>query len=287
MTSPTSPSEPLHDLPGSSTDAGTGPVVAELVEALFDDAGPLGAHRDHRAAWYGETVGCLLVEASNTESTTEDLISRDHALPVLLAGRDRQQVRAARDLLAEDDRVELVGVRLPLPQVGALAAAHLLAALDFTVPAWIELSPAPGWADVVRVLAGDGAESLTLLLDDASPIEAARLLRAVIDHDLAFRLGGADLPVITPDAAVASSPVRRYGVLNVLCAVRAALNGAESPALAAILAEPDAAPLTSALRRMSEADAAVARGFCTAVQVDDVAAMVAQWVRHGLIGPED
>ena len=71
-----------------------------------------------------------------------------------------------------------------------------------------------------------------------------------------------------------------------LCAVRAALNGAEPPALAAILAEPDAAPLTSALRRMSEADAAVARGFCVAVQVDDVAAMVGQWVQRGLLTPE-
>ncbi|MFN8078986.1 MAG: hypothetical protein U0Q19_05420 [Kineosporiaceae bacterium] len=286
MTSASSPSEPLHDLPGSSSDAGTGPVVAELVEQLFDDAGPLPAHRDHRAAWYGELVGCLLVEAAQAESTAAELISRDHALPILLAGRDRQQVRAARDLLAEDDRVELVGVRLPLPEVGALAAAHLLAALDFTAPAWIELTPAPGWAEVMTVLAGDGAESLTLLLDGAAPIEAARLLRAVIDQDLAFRLGGVDLPVITPDAATAPGGRARYGVLNVLCAVRAALNGAEPPALAAILAEPDAAPLTSALRRMSEADAAVARGFCVAVQVDDVAAMVAQWVQRGLLTPE-
>jgi hypothetical protein len=96
-----------------------------------------------------------------------------------------------------------------------------------------------------------------------------------VDADLAFRLGGDDVPTLTRQDP--EGP--RYGLLNVLCAVRAALNGAEVAALSGILAEPTPAPLTSALRRMSEADAAVTRGFLAGVQVRDVTEAVA-----GLVG---
>lgn len=269
----------LDDLPGSSADAGSGPVVPELTETLLDDAGTLERHREHRAAWYGECLGPLIVPADAVEPFAAALSSREHALPIMLAGRDRQQAREARDLLAEDDRVELAGVRLPLPVRSAEGAEQLLSALDFTAPAWIELQPEGDWPGVLDVIAADGAEHLTLLLDGATPEAAAALIRTVVDRDLSFRLGDAGLPLITSGAGP-------FGLLNVLCAVRAALNGADEPALAPILAETTGAPLTSALRRMSEADAAVTRAFVVAVRVEDVETTVAGLVELGLLVAE-
>jgi hypothetical protein len=278
--------EPLADLPGSSMDPGTGPVVIALLDGLLDDAATLTAHRAHRSSWYADLIGPLLVPAAEVDRLVAGLDRSDHARPIILtagnapgvpAGAARQQVRAARDLLAEDDRVDLVGVRLAVP-IGprAEATGQLLHALDFSVPTWIEVPPLSGWQDVLRVVAADGAENLTLLPDGAPAEDAAALLRTAVDLDLTFRLGGAASPAVTGSQG-------GYGWLNVLCAVRAALNGAETPALAAVLGETGPAPLTSALRRMSEADAAVTRAFLVAVEVADPAAAVGELMRLGLL----
>lgn len=271
--------------------SGSTPVAAAgLLDNLLDDTGSPAAHRDHRGAWYGDTLAALVLDAATIEQTTAQLGAADHARPVLLSGSDRHQVRAARDLIAEDDRVELIGVRLPLPEAGpdarvsrAETTARLLAALDFTAPAWIEIAPGPGWAEALSVIAADGAEGLTLVLDDG-PDQAAALLDAAVSHRLRWRLGGPELPLTSPPTAPTD---HRYGVLNVLAAVRAALEGASRPDLARVLAEPDPAPVVASLRALTEADAARLRTLCVAVQADDVEGTIAELVRLGLIAPDD
>ncbi len=277
----------LPGVPETTADRGDGPAVVEVVETLFDvaaaDALDLPGYRYHRRAGYGDAIGALLLDAARAQELTEALRPGDHALPILLTGaggtepgsaeQARQQVRAARDLLSEDDRVELVGVRLPLlsgtdgrdDTDGTAAARHLLDALDFTVPAWVELSIDLDWRRAMAVIAADGVEHLTLLLDGASPEEAATMLRAAVDLDLAFRLGGADLPVVTGRGGV-------VGWLNVLCAVRAALDGAQTAALADLLTERDPTMVSSVVRRMSPADAANTRALLVAVETPDVEA---------------
>ncbi len=271
--------------------SGSAPVAAGLLDNLLDDTGTPAAHRDHRGAWYGDTLAALVLDAATIEQTTAQLGTADHARPVLLSGSDRQQVRAARDLIAEDDRVELIGVRLPLPAATtgepisrAETAAQLLAALDFSAPAWIEIAPGPGWAEALSVIAADGAEGLTLVLDGTGPDEVAALLDAAVSHRLRWRLGGRELPLTSPPTAPTDP---RYGVLNVLAAVRAALEGASRPDLARVLTEPDPAPVVAPLRALTEADAAHLRTLCVAVQADDVVGMIAELVRLGLIAPDD
>ncbi len=276
-------------LPDTTVEDGTSPVVIELLEALWDDAGPLAAHRAHRSAWYADLLRTLLVPAATIDEVVAGLDPADHARPVLLtAGNDpavpaevaRQQVRAARDLLAEDDRVEVVGVRLAVP-IGPRAEAthHLLHALDFSVPAWIEVAPLSGWQDVLRVIAADGAENLTLLLDGAPAEVAAALLHTAVEEELGFRLGGAAVPAVTVTAGAGYG----YGWLNVLCAVRAALDGAGAEALTEILRTTRAAPITTALRRLSAADAAATRALLAAVEIADVAAAAGELERLGLL----
>ncbi len=277
----------LIDWIGSTPMSGESPVVMELLEALLDDAGPLATHRAHRGAWYADLLSTLLVPAAAIDDVVAGLEPSDHARPVLLTAGDdpavpaevsRQHVRAARDLLAEDDRVEVVGVRLAVP-IGPRveATSHLLHALDFSVPAWIEVSPLSGWQDVLRVIAADGAENLTLLLDGASAEAAAGVLHTAVDEGLSFRLGGSALPAVTGAEGAG------YGWLNVLCAVRAALDGAGPAALAQILLTTQAAPITAELRRMGIAQAAAARELLVAVEIADVAEAAGELERLGLL----
>lgn len=279
----------LIDWIGSTPMSGESPVVTELLEALLDDAGPLAAHRAHRGAWYADLLATLLVPAATIDDVVGGLEPADHARPVLLAAGDdpsvpaevaRQQVRAARDLLAENDRVEVVGVRLAVP-IGPRveATSHLLHALDFSVPAWIEVVPLSGWQDVLRVIAADGAENLTLLLGGAPAEAAAAVLHATVAGDLSFRLGGATLPAVTTPAGAGYS----YGWLNVLSAVRAALDGAGPAALAEILVTTQAAPITADLRRMGPPEAAATRALLAAVEIADVAAAAGELERLGLL----
>jgi hypothetical protein len=282
---------PLPGLPGASLDPGQGAVVPALLEGMLTDGGQdPAAHRAHREAWYAELVGPLAVRADAVERLQEALDPRDHALRVLLVAAPDpdhaaaegdaglEGLREARNRLLDDDRVELAGVQLavPLPAPAGTAAVTraLLAALDFSVPAWIEVPLLPGWEQALDVVVEDGAEHVAVDAGNDPGVLAAFVRRAV-DLDVTFRLTG--LPA-------AGGPPAGIGVL---AAVRAALNGAETPEVTRILAERRPAPLASALRRMSDADAAVARAFLAAGTVADVRGTVDELVALGLVDPQE
>ena len=124
-----------------------------------------------------------------------------------------------------------------------------------------------------RALAADGAEHLALRLGTA-PVAA--LLRRAVDLDLSLRVSGA--------GGGAASTVQ---LLAALCAVRAALNGADSPEIEGVLAEQRVAPLASALRRMSDADAAVVRAFLEGVVVPDAEQAADDLAALGLVDAAD
>ncbi len=297
-----SPVEPHLRAPLSSPpDPGNGPVADPLLEYLLDDAVLLGpdrttpaavaeavqGHRDRLRGEYAHLLGPLLVPADRVEAFAAALTADDDALRVLLVCSDgsevgRTRLRAARDLLAEDERVEIVGVRIGVPPgPPAMMTAVLLTLLDFTVPAWIEVTAGPDASEVLRGVATDGAEEITLVAtgEDDDPA-LADLVRLVLDDDQAFR--------VTPGAPVAL--VRRdghHGLLNLLAAVHAGITGADAGELAQILACRDLAPLLSDLRRLSVAEAAVTRASLASVEVADVAGTHAQLLELGLVHPED
>jgi hypothetical protein len=306
----------LPGLPGAAEDAGTGPVVDTLVDGLLADVvpapgpGPAGgsvggpadggdtvafarplvadavaAHRDHRAAWYGDLLGPMRVPTSAVADVVAALIPRDHALPVTLvpsaAGSPDPlaELHAARALLIDDDRVQLVGVELPLPLAAepALAARAALAALNVSVPAWFVVPPDTAWLPALDVLAEDGAESVALHVG-ADVAGAAAVLRRAVDLDVAVAVTAGALPVVTDASGC--------GLLNLLCGVRAALNGASPAEVTAVLACERPEPLCSAARRMSEADAAVVRAFLPVVTTPSVREAVAELESMSLIAPD-
>jgi hypothetical protein len=282
---------PLAGLPGASADAGEGTVVGSLLEGLLLAAEPVQDYRTHAGTWYADLVGPLLVPASGTVTLQEQLAPGDHGLRIVLTAEPGRGdpagllgLREARNRLLDDDRVELTGVHLPLPPPAAPGPAvhDLLGELDFTVPAWVEVAPTAGWREALDALAADGAERLAVRLApggagrDGTSADAvlgvAEILRVAVDRDLSLRVTGSG-----------AEPVPTVAGLAGLCGIRAALNGAEVPEIAAILTERTPAPLAAALRRMSDADAAVARVFLDGLVVSRVRSTVDDLEALGLV----
>jgi hypothetical protein len=271
----------LAGLPGASAEPGDGPVVLALLDSVLLADGTVASARDAARSWYADLVGPLLVPADAVTGIQEQLEPGDLGLRIVLVAQPGPGdpagllgLREGRNRLLDDDRLELTGVHIRLPdgQVHSAAVAELLAELDLTAPAWVEVPPSPGWEQALETLAADGAEHLALRL--GAPV--APLLRRAVDLDLSLRVSGA--------GGGAASTVQ---LLAALCAMRAALNGADQEQIAAVLAEQRVAPLASALRRMSEADAAVARAFLEGVVVPGAEQAARDLASLGLVAPEE
>jgi hypothetical protein len=114
--------------------------------------------------------------------------------------------------------------------------------------------------------------------------ELAAFLRHAIDLDLTFKLtAGLHHAVRGTDEATG---LEHHGVLNVLCAIKAALNGAEEDELVEVLAERDAAPLVTRAHGMSEADASVIRAFWSSFGCCGVTDPIGELATLGLLGPD-
>lgn len=263
-----------------------------MLDEVLDDGGPstlpgpdaLAAHRALLGGDLRDLVATMVVPAARAAELAQLLGPADLGTRVLLASAEPdpfaalEALDAARARFWDDDRVEIVGRRLSLPADPAdpvAAVVELLGLLAATVPTWITVPPGtpPG---VLDVLARDGAENVTLDAGQGDAGGQAALVRALVDRDLTFRVAGAAGVLHDPD------PAGPPGLLNLLCAVRAALNGAEVPQLAEVISATESAGLSSALRRMSAADGAVSRAFLVAVEVPDAAAAAAHLRRLGL-----
>ena len=270
---------PPAGLPGASLDPGTGPAVPDLFESLIEDTAlpePAGRpldqavrdHLGHRRAWYGPLVGPLTLPlgavgglpAALDAASVPPSPPADEALGVLLVAAGPDGV-AAGVIAGLDGRVRLAGLEVTAEagEAGALPE-----------PVWIEIPRGSGMAAALARAAGGGRQNVAFHVggpapaghpEDADDAELAAFLRQAIDLDLAFRLRTG------PGRAVRRAGPGRaeHGLLNVLCGVRAALNGAETPEIAEVLAEYRPEPLASAARRISDADAAVVRAFCHSV----------------------
>jgi hypothetical protein len=285
-----------------------GEASPSLFTALIDDAAvfppgsapldrALAEHRAHRGAPYADLVGPLLVPADHVG----DLVELVAAEPVTVPGRaplrigivapdGLRQARAGLSDAAARPEIEVTAVELPLGSVDDLSGA------------WSELGsrgPAVWWeidregylrAQLGRLAgaakgAGPGGAKLRTggSTEQSFPPEAevAAFLRHAIDVDLTFKLtAGLHHAVRRTDA---DSGLEQHGVLNVLCAIKAALNGAEEDELEAVLAERDPAPLVTQAHGMSEADASVIRAFWSSFGCCGVTEPIAELVDLGLL----
>jgi hypothetical protein len=270
------------------------PAEPALFAGLVDDAAvfppgnaPLAEavrrHRLHRASGYAACVGPLLVPAS----AAADLAGLLDEAPLRVGvigrpGTPAAQVAEAVALLQRTPGVEVAGVELGwAPDWRSTDLAG--------TPRTLEVPRGEEQAAALADIAADASDSVALQAKFRTgptetwawpdETELATFVRAAIDHDLGFKLTGGLHHVVrgTYDGQ------EQHGLLNVLAAVRWALNGEEVDELVPILAERDPAVLVPQVVRMSAADAAIVRAFFTAYGCCEVTDPLGELTTLGLI----
>jgi hypothetical protein len=278
----------------------------ELFTRLIDDAAvfppgnapldrALSEHLTHRSAWYAGLVGPLLVSAARVADLLELLAPQALPSPLqvgVIAPEGLEQARTAVHATRGARAIEVVAVELPLAAVDDLPRAW--SELDAGQRAvWWEVDRAGYLREQLGRLAGaaktagpGGAKLRTGGADAAAfPTEAevAAFLRHAIDVELTFKLtAGLHHAVRGTDPATG---LEQHGVLNLLCATKAALNGAEEDELEGVLAERDPAPLVTRTHGMSAADASVIRAFWSSFGCCGVTDPIEELVALGLVSP--
>ena len=270
------------------------PAEPALFAGLVDDAAvfppgnaPLAEavrlHRVHRASRYAAWVGPLLVPASAAPDLGDLLDGTPLRVGVIgRPGTPAADVVDAVALLRQTPGVEVAGVELGWTPDWR--------GTDFGgLPRTLEVPRGPEQQAAVADIAADASDSVVLQAKfrtgatDAwawpDETELATFVRNAIDHDLGFKLTGGLHHVVrgTHDGQ------EQHGLLNVLAAVRWALNGEEVDELVPLLAERDPAVLVPQITRMSAADAAIVRAFFTAYGCCEVTDPLGELTTLGLI----
>ena len=267
--------------------------VAGLLDALVDDAAvfPPGdasvpeavqAHRRHRASWYADTVGPLLVRASQVPALLAATRAGEDLAVALVADTGLAGlVEGVGGLAAAGDRARLVQVEIALPpgHDPGPAATALVAQLALSVVTYVEV-PGSGYEPALDVLAADGAErakyrtGATAASAAPKAADLAGFVRAALDRRLPFKL--------TAGLHRAQADNEQHGFLNVLAAVAAGTDGASTRELAGVLAETALAPLLDVL---AGASIAAVRGAFVSFGCCGVTDPVGDLVALGLLDP--
>jgi hypothetical protein len=285
----------------------TTPVV---LRALVDDAAvfPPGnaaladavrAHAGHRAAWYADCVGPLLVPAASAADVVRVLDERDAVaspatvvpLSVVLVARpgaDPATLMSARAALDDDGRVRVVGaelgwydgwyddlagelplaVEVPRGPDADLAVAQARTAHREGLPVVAKLRTGP-----------------TATWDWPDEAEVAAFLRTVA-NEVPFRLTGGLHHAVRGTYEVAGTPEENHGVLNVLVATSAALARAGQDEVEALLAVTDATALADLVAAWPDDTASRVRAAFTAYGCCTVTDPLGELAEVGLLpGP--
>jgi hypothetical protein len=271
----------------------TRPAEPALFTALVDDAAvfppgnaPLAdavrLHRLHRQSPYAACVGPLLVPASAAGALI-GLLDGDSVRVAVVArpGTPSAEVADAVAMLGSTPGIDLAGVELGWTPDWR--------STPFDLPLSLELPRGAAQVDAIVDLATEVSDSVTLQAKFRTgateswawpdEVELAAFIREAVDHDLGFKLTGGLHHVIrgTHDGE------EQHGLLNVLLAVRWALNGEEAEELVPLLAERDPALLVPQVTRMSAADAAIVRAFFTAYGCCEVTDPIGELTTLGLV----
>ena len=230
-----------------------------LLHALVDDAAvfppgnsPLGdavaAHAAHRDAPYAAAVGPLLVPASSAGDLLAVLDDgrwpRPEPLVVTAVARPGTDPAVLRDgiaLLRADPRVHLAGAEL------AWSPGWRRLDLPGELPLALEVGREPGARDValadIRTSVAEGDRVVAKFRTGPTPTwpwpdegELAGFLCAATAAPVPFKLTGGLHHAVRGRSVVGGVPEEHHGVLDVLVATRAALDGAAPTTVASLLA---------------------------------------------------
>ncbi|MEV4536933.1 hypothetical protein AB0J82_24455 [Asanoa sp. NPDC049518] len=272
--------------------------MAPLFHRLIDDAAvfPPGnaalpdavtAHREHRAAWYADLVGPLLVPATSVDALT-GLLDPTERLDIGIIGDlpiDRlgvpddprvavRQIEAAVAKRGEDPQpgiARMLDLAARAPELDVYAEIPLtfglLAGLD---------TIAAARAGGVRVAAKFRTGGLAAELFP-TPVELAAVICACRDRELPFKLtAGLHHALRHADPETGFT---HHGFLNVLAGTALALDGGEVADVAEVLAAIDAVPLIEPVRARRDQARGLWVGFGSCSMIEPLTDLI----RLGLV----
>jgi hypothetical protein len=261
--------------------------AAAVPPGTSDVAAAVAAHREAVAGPHGDLVGPLLVPASQVDALREATEPDDELRIALVADEGLLGLAEARHAVQDDPWTELQHVQIALPEGfdAGDATRALLDELSFTVPTYVEL-PRTGFEPALDVLGDDGVERAAYRCCgvDAGAMptdgELAMFVHAAVTRSVPFVLiagrghvvrgGGADDP--------------HHGLLNVLAAVAATLEGASTTEAGELLATARTDTLLETIERVPPLKLRDAfQGYACTVVTDPVGQLAAQ----GLAEPAD
>jgi hypothetical protein len=206
----------------------------------LDVAAAVAAHRALAASPHGELLGALLVPSSGIDALRDATLPDDDLRIALVADEGLLGLTEARHAVQDDPWTELTSVQIALPAGFDPAAATraLLDELSFTVPTYVEL-PRTGFDTALDVLADDGVERATFrcCATGAGSVptdgELAAFVHGAVNRSVPFTLIAGQGRCLHSGGEGGGDP--HHGVLNVLAAVAACLDGASTTDLAELL----------------------------------------------------
>ncbi|GAA1754426.1 hypothetical protein GCM10009681_26990 [Luedemannella helvata] len=269
--------------------------VPRLFRRMVDDASvlpPGGAlprqavdeHRAHRAAWYGDLVGTLLVPAADLDDLRGVPDPAD-PLAIGLVG-ELPVVRArlakwARGVPAGLDGADLAQIEVPVAKRGEDPIPGLTALLELarawpTLPVYAEIPLTWGLSNALDVVAEARAAGVLVAAKFRTgglaaelfptPVELAAVICACHERDLPFKLTSGLHHAIRhgdPDTGLT-----HHGFLNVLVGALIAADGGEVVDVAQVLGNTDPVPLIEAVRPRRHDERPLWIGFSSTI-VDD------------------
>jgi hypothetical protein len=270
-----------RDAAPASARSADGPLAHRLVDdaAIFPPGNAalptaVEQHRQHRAAWYGPSVGPLLVRLSDA-AELHDLLSDDEQLAVGLVcppDASPDHVTRAAVHLRRGQRAVVTAVEQPVPDgvdATAVAVARSLGARYWAeVPQTSTLDGSlPGHLDAVAAAGASAKYRTGGVQAQAFPseLQLARFIRACVDRDLPFKLTAGlhhAVRLTAVGTGAHGEDVEQHGLLNVMGAVAAALDGDDEAQLVPLLADRQAARVAAVVERLGDdALRAVRRAF--------------------------
>ena len=278
-------------------------MTAAIFRALFDDASlfppasltmvdAVAGHLRHQAAWYGAMSGPFVCPDTRLGQLSVVLTAAGVAeldLALVLPG-GAAGLAAAADAVFADPRLRLRAVELP---VGSDSAADVVAAVDATplqgASSFLEMPIAQVDARAIQVIT-DHRQLVKLRTGGADAaafpdeVTLARSLIVLADARQPFKCTAGLHHAVRHRAA--DTGFEHHGFLNVLLAVRAALDGRSEADVAAVLADQDAGRVARAVVDLDDDRAAEARSLFTSFGTCSTDEPVADLVTLGLVSDD-
>ena len=267
--------------------------VPRLFRRIVDDAsvlppgsalqGPaLAEHQEHRAAWYGELVGTLLLPAAELDNL-RGVADPARRLAISLVG-ELPLVRARLATWAAGFAgADLTQLEVPVAKRGEDPIPGLTALLELArpcpdLPVYAEIPLTWGLSNALDMIAEARADGVRVAAKFRTgglaaelfptPMELAAVICACQDRDLPFKLTSGLHHAIRhgdPDTGLT-----HHGFLNVLVGALIAADGGEVVDVAQVLGGTDPVPLIEAVRPRRHEERPLWIGFSSTVIADPV-----------------